>query len=240
VTKFFKNLFRLFLINTPFFIILNYVKNFLPNYKSKKKSLKIENQIYKNFISLDPNEKWFCNNLNFLTYNFSKFVNSSNILNILEIGSYEGRSAVFFLKKFSNSRIKCIDTWSGSDEHNYSDFTKIENNFDLNTGQFQNDNRLYKYKMTSNDFFLTNNNKFDFIYVDGDHNADQVYLDILNSWRVLNKGGYLLLDDYMWWYYKDLKKNPSTPINKFITNNINKISFLKIWHQVIIQKKNFL
>ena len=80
MTKFFKNLFRLFLINTPFFIILNYVKNFLPNYKSKKKSLKIENQIYKNFISLDPNEKWFCNNLNFLTYNFSKFVNSSNIL----------------------------------------------------------------------------------------------------------------------------------------------------------------
>ena len=42
----------------------------------------------------------------------------------------------------------------------------------------------------------------------------------------------------MWWYYKDLKKNPSTPINKFIANNINEISFLKIWHQVIIQKKS--
>jgi len=235
VTKFFKNIFRLLLINTPFYIILNYVKNFLPNYKSKYKSLKIEKEIYQNFISLNPNKKWFCNNLNFLAHSFKKF---TNISNILEIGSYEGRSAIFFLKKFPNSNIRCIDTWSGSDEHNKSDFAKIEKNFDLNTSQFLNNNRLHKYKMTSNDFFQSNNNKFDFIYVDGDHSAEQVYLDIINSWKVLNKGGYLLLDDYMWWYYKDLKKNPSTPINKFIANNINEISFLKIWHQVIIQKKS--
>ena len=235
MTKFFKNIFRLLLINTPFYIILNYVKNFLPNYKSKQKSLKIEKEIYQNFISLDANKKWFCNNLNFLAHSFKKF---TNISNILEIGSYEGRSAIFFLKKFSNSNIRCIDTLSGSDEHNKSDFTKIEKNFDLNTAQFQNSNRLHKYKMTSNDFFQSNNNKFDFIYVDGDHSAEQVYLDIVNSWKVLNKNGFLLLDDYMWWYYKDLKKNPSTPINKFIANNINEISFLKIWHQVIIQKKS--
>ena len=84
---------RLFLINTPLYIIFNYIKNFLPNYKTKKKSLTIENIIYKNFISLDSNKKWFCNNLNFLTNSFKKL---DNILNILEIGSYEGRSAIFF------------------------------------------------------------------------------------------------------------------------------------------------
>ena len=235
MTKFFKNLLRLFLINTPFYIISDYIKNFLPNYKSKKKSLKIENKIYNNFVSLDPNKKWFCNNLNFLTNSFKKL---DNIINILEIGSYEGRSAIFFLEKFSKSSIKCVDTWGGSDEHNRSDFIEIESNFDLNTIKFKNNNRLKKYKMSSNVFFESNNDKLDFIYVDGDHSAEQVYLDITNSWNTLNKGGYLLLDDYMWWYYKDLKKNPSTPINKFITNNINEISFLKIWHQVIVQKKS--
>jgi hypothetical protein len=41
----------------------------------------------------------------------------------------------------------------------------------------------------------------------------------------------------MWWYYKDLKKNPSTPINDFIKNNIDEIANLKIWQQVIIKKK---
>ena len=234
MTKFFKNLFRLFLINTPLYIIFNYIKNFLPNYKSKGKSLKIENKIYRNFSSLDPNKKWFCNNLNFLTNSFNKI---DNISEILEIGSYEGRSAVFFLETFTNSNLKCVDTWSGSDEHDKSDFTKIEKNFDLNIENFKADSRIEKYKMTSNDFFKSNNNKFDLVYVDGDHSSVQVYRDILNSWDVLNKGGYLVLDDYMWWYYKDLKKNPSTPINSFISDNINEISFLKIWQQVIIQKK---
>ena len=63
-----------------------------------------------------------------------------NIRNILEIGSYEGRSALFFLKYFLNSKINCVDTWSGSDEHNIEDFKFIEKNFDLNTSYFQNNN----------------------------------------------------------------------------------------------------
>tara|TARA_B100000886_G_scaffold256619_1_gene181883 strand:- start:988 stop:1140 length:153 start_codon:yes stop_codon:yes gene_type:complete len=47
---------------------------------------------------------------------------------------------------------------------------------------------------------------------------------------------FSVLDDYMWWYYKDYKKNPSTPINNFIKENILNISKLIVWHQVIIQK----
>jgi len=232
--KFFKNLFRLLLINTPFFIILNYIKNFLPNYKTKIKSLRIEKEIYSNFISLDPNKKWFCNNLNFLS---NTFKNVNNVNNILEIGSYEGRSAIFFLKKFKNTKITCVDTWSGSDEHDKTIFADIEKNFDLNTNFFLKENRVKKFKMTSNEFFEKNDDKFDLIFVDGDHTASQVLKDLKNSWNILIDGGYLILDDYLWWYYKDLNKNPSTPINKFIIDNINEIVFLKIWHQVIVKKK---
>ena len=53
MTKFFKNLFRLILIKTPWFILFNYVKNFLPNYKSKNKSKIIEQEIYKNFSTIN-------------------------------------------------------------------------------------------------------------------------------------------------------------------------------------------
>ena len=93
MTKFFKNLFRLILIKTPFFIILNYIKNFLPNYKRKNRSKIIEEQIYKNFTTINQNHKWFCNNLDFLNKNFKGVI---CIKDILEIGSYEGRSAIFF------------------------------------------------------------------------------------------------------------------------------------------------
>ena len=233
MTKFFKNLFRLILIKTPFFIIISYIKNFFPNYKSKRKSLMIEQKIYNNFVSLNDKEKWFCNNLNFLTNNFRHV---SGIKDILEIGSYEGRSAIFFLKTFLNSKITCVDTWSGSDEHLNFDFIKIEKNFDSNTSEFHSDGRLIKIKNTSNYFFLKNKKTYDLIYVDGDHSSDQVTEDINNSWNLLNKGGYLVLDDFMWWYYKNLNKNPSTPINNFIIKHISEIKSLKVWHQVIIEK----
>ena len=233
MTKFFKNLYRLLLVGTPFFIILNYTRNFIPNYKTKRKSKKIENNIYDKFKSLNPNEKWFCNNLNFLTNNFKE---TKNIKDILEVGSYEGRSSIFFLKNFMNSNIICVDTWEGSDEHDEFNFKQIEKNFDYNTSNFQMNNFLIKKKMTSNEFFKNNKKIFDLIYVDGDHSSHQVKIDINNSWDSLKSGGFLILDDYMWWYYKDLKKNPSTPINEFIKENSNNISKLIVWHQVIIQK----
>ena len=203
MTKFFKNIYRLFIINTPFFIILNYINNFLPNYKTKHKSKEIELNNYENFISLDESKKWFCNNLYYLSTNLKSL---KNIRNILEIGSYEGRSALFFLKYFLNSKITCVDTWSGSDEHNTKDFKFIERNFDLNTSYYQNNNQLIKHKKNSNLFFQTNKNHYDLIFIDGDHSSDQVLLDINNGWNILNNGGCLILDDYLWWYYKDLKK----------------------------------
>ena len=221
------------LIGTPLFIISNYIRNFLPNYKTKKKSKKIEKTIYDQFQSINYNEKWFCNNLNFLSTNFK---NIKNVKNMLEIGSYEGRSAIFFLKNFSNSNLTCVDTWSGSDEHRSANFETIEKNFNLNTSFYQSNNLLRKYKMTSNDFFRKNDKYFDLIYVDGDHSSDQVKIDLINSWNALQNGGFLVLDDYMWWFYKDLKKNPSTPINNFIKEIKPNISKLIVWHQVIIQK----
>ena len=229
MTKFFKNLYRLILIGSPLFIILNYIKNFLPNYKTKNKSKNIENMIYDKFKSINYSEKWFCNNLNYLSINFKGI---KNVKNILEIGSYEGRSAIFFLKNFSDSNITCVDTWCGSDEHKNVNFELIEENFDLNTSFYQSNKTLLKYKMTSNEFFEKNSKYFDLIFVDGDHSSNQV----INSWNILKSGGYLILDDYMWWFYKDLKKNPSTPINNFIKENILNISKLNIWHQVIIKK----
>ena len=159
------------------------------------------------------------------------------IYNLLEIGSYEGRSAIFFLDLFKNSKISCVDTWVGSDEHKQVDFNSIENNFDYNIKSLKDNNKILKFKMTSDEFFNENNNKFDLIYIDGDHSKDQVLKDLKNSWSILNKNGFLLIDDYMWWYYKDLKNNPAFSVNSFIKENISQINKLIVWHQVLIQKK---
>ena len=149
--------------------------------------------MYRNFKSINESEKWFCNNLNYLSNNFK---NKANINHILEIGSYEGRSALFFLQFFSNSKITCVDTWSGRAVHLNYNFNIIEENFDKNTLSFK--NNLTKYKMTSDNFFQNNSKIFDLIFIDGDHFYDQVLRDINNAWKILKNSGFLILDDYLW------------------------------------------
>ena len=231
--KLIRNIYYLIRISTPIKIILNYIKNYIPNYRKKKNCEKIAKTIYQNFKSIDSTKKWFTNNLYFLDKNLS----NKPINNFLEIGSYEGRSAIFFSNLFKDANITCVDTWSGSDEHSKIDFSLIEKNFDSNLKLLINNNKLIKHKTTSDNFFKNNSNYFDLVYVDGDHSKDQVSKDLNNSWSFLKNNGYLLIDDYMWWYYKDLKKNPAFAVNKFINEKIGEIKNLIVWHQVIIQKK---
>jgi predicted O-methyltransferase YrrM len=50
-------------------------------------------------------------------------------------------------------------------------------------------------RKTSDDFFKSNSNKFDIIFIDGLHEYDQVNKDIKNSLKALNDGGVILLHD---------------------------------------------
>ncbi len=51
-------------------------------------------------------------------------------------------------------------------------------------------------KMTSDEFFEVKKiARYDLIFCDGLHHADQVKRDIINSWKVLNEGGCILIHD---------------------------------------------
>src|ERR1700688_3240524 len=73
-------------------------------------------------------------------------------LRILEIGSWEGRSALFFLNFFRHSTIACIDTFCGNtEEQSYRQLTQelpgAEARFDRNLAPFQ--GRMEKIKSQS-------------------------------------------------------------------------------------------
>lgn len=53
------------------------------------------------------------------------------------------------------------------------------------------------YTMSSDEFFesMEEGYKFDLIFIDGDHEAEQVEKDIVNAYKALNKGGMILLHD---------------------------------------------
>ena len=51
------------------------------------------------------------------------------------------------------------------------------------------------HHMTSDEYFFTNTRKFDIIFVDGLHEAEQVYRDIKNALKHLNEGGTIVCHD---------------------------------------------
>ena len=50
-------------------------------------------------------------------------------------------------------------------------------------------------RLTSDNFFKTNKEKFDLVFIDGLHVYDQVKQDIINSLEVLNNNGVILIHD---------------------------------------------
>ena len=65
---------------------------------------------------------------------------------------------------------------------------------DNNVRKYIIDNVL-TYRMTSDDFFAQCDKKYDLIFIDGLHIADQVRRDIINAYSHLNEGGFIIIHD---------------------------------------------
>lgn len=197
-----------------------------------KKKTKFEKKYFLNLISnLKISSEFFSVN----AFNFFKYLSSfQDNFKYLEIGSFEGGSAIYVSNKFKNSEITCVDNWTKT-EDGYSnlDFNDVEKNFDYNTKYCKN---VYKIKKKSDDFFQYNTLTFDIIYVDGYHKANQVFKDCTNSWKVLNTNGILICDDYIWDHYSELKNNPCFAINKFL-QTVDNYKVLQISNSQIFIKK---
>ena len=162
--------------------------------------------------------------------NFKKF-------SYLEIGSWEGNSAMFVLKNFNTKNVTCVDIWDLHDDKIKDDQLKRFNNFQSNLIEFK--ERFSFYKNTSDKFFINNKDKYDVIYIDGWHEAPQVYKDINNCWNCLNENGIIICDDY---FYGNIKNNednnlPANSINKFISENKHKLKIVNVNNTQIFFKK---
>ena len=167
-------------------------------------------------------------------YNFISVIKDRSIKNLLEIGSFEGNSSMFFARHLKNTKIYCVDNWIGTEEYNDLKFEKLESNFNENLREFDN---VKKKKCTSDEFFLDNNLTFDLIYIDGYHKAEQVLKDFKNAWKVLNKDGILIFDDFIWKFFDKIEDNPCYVINAYLKELKKRFKILKVSNsQLFIQK----
>ena len=94
--------------------------------------------------------------------------------------------------------------WTSYDENDLlsnMDTLNIEQSFysNIKTANLQDRIRGIKNDSTIELFKMIKEEKrFDFIYVDGSHKCNGCYSDMLLSWQLLNKGGIMAIDDYLW------------------------------------------
>jgi predicted O-methyltransferase YrrM len=166
--------------------------------------------------------------------------------NFLEIGSFEGRSAVWITQNMmeDGGELICIDTWEGGVEHVSGEMNGAEarfhNNIGLVMGNFV-DRTVQPIKSTSVEALgglIAQKKQFDFIYIDGSHLAKDVLTDACMAWTLLKPKGFMVFDDYMW---KPpgftLLQRPKIAIDTFINIFEDDLTTTHIGYQFIVRKE---
>jgi hypothetical protein len=164
-------------------------------------------------------------------------------IHCLQVGAYKGDASSWLMENIllhPKSTLTDVDTWSGSNElaHRVLDWSKVEQAYDAQTSQYIESGRLIKKKMSSDEFFATKDpkNLYDFIYIDGDHEAVPVLKDGMNAVEALKVGGILAFDDYQWDAGKGPAYRPRPAIDAILLCYSNRFTVLEIDRQVWLVK----
>ncbi len=160
-------------------------------------------------------------------------------LKCLQLGAYTGDATEWLSQNLLNnpeSTLIDVDTWEGSNEniHRSMDWTSVEETYTTRHQDLITSGKLKKYKGTTDDFFQSTDGqqRFDFIYVDADHEAASVLKDGLNAMYRLNPGGVLAFDDYTWSSGKGLWADPKPAVDAILNCYSHRITVLDIGAQV--------
>jgi len=186
-------------------------------------------------------QNWFTSNdlIQFLP------LQTKDEIHILEIGSFEGKSTVWFIDNLLDnpkSSITCIDPWMSynikhDSMNSYSEnlnnnvqfanvldgyiFTDEHQTFLHNieeTTRFSQVNIIKGFSNLELPKLITESKKYDIIFVDGNHTAPYVLLDAVMSWELLNVNGYMIFDDYLWHLELPETLRPKMAVDDFVKN----------------------
>jgi len=160
----------------------------------------------------------------FFNRNMNEFIGKSN-LRFLEIGSYKGVSAIEQIKNVltgENSTITCVDIWQTLGTEQY---------FDKETLPYA--DKIIKIKSDSKVWLEQNQDqKFDFIYIDGDHSTEGIESDTRLSWAMLKDGGVMALDDVLF------NEETEQAYDAFIKSVKDDSTIIENGYQVWLRKTN--
>jgi len=122
-------------------------------------------------------------------------------LHLLEIGSFEGKSSVWFIDTYlknKNSTITIIDPYLTTDTTTTLKETTIDM-FKHNISLSKYPDKVIFHKNLSERVLpslVLENKEYDLVFIDGSHLRRDIILDIVLSWKMLKHDSYMILDDY--------------------------------------------
>ena len=125
-------------------------------------------------------------------------------INYLEIGTFYGANIISVANTYGlheDSKLYCIDPWE-----DYEDYPEYKNKqstiyeaFIKNIETSGSASKIIINRGYSNNEILKyQDNFFDIIYIDGNHEPEYVLEDAVLSFRKLKTGGIMIFDDYGW------------------------------------------
>jgi predicted O-methyltransferase YrrM len=129
---------------------------------------------------------------------------SDNPINYLEIGTFYGANLLSVANTYgqhSDSKLYCIDPWEDYDD--YPEYknqqSSIYDSFCTNIENSGVKNKIIINRGYSNNEILKFQDEFfDIIYIDGNHEPEYVLEDAVLSFRKLKQNGIMIFDDYGW------------------------------------------
>jgi predicted O-methyltransferase YrrM len=162
---------------------------------------------------------------------------------VLEIGSLEGRSAVWLAgNAFGDAEdgtLHCIDAWA-EPQYPYpgldgSGMAPFEARFDANIAAaraLHPRRTIVKHKGRSDEVLAGliaggHAGSFDFVYVDGSHRAPAVLSDLVLAFVLCRVGAILVCDDYLWCQDSPILDRPKLAIDSFTNCYADKLNVLQ-------------
>lgn len=160
---------------------------------------------------------------------------------LLHLGAYTGHGTKWMLEKVSGTCVD-VDLWRRPQENDSSisdqyyvkfyDDNNVESLYDATVAGLP----TTKFKGTTKEFFSQNKETFDFIYIDASHKKSDVASDLNESWKVINPGGIIACDDYLWHMHSDPEQIPHYAIKEFAQAHSEDIEILIDGYQFWFKK----
>ena len=219
------------------------LKYLLYYYKSKALKKKCKRIFKDKKIDFDQklstknfSNKWFLNN--FDIFNFFLPKDKSQKFDYLEIGCFEGLSSFYVLSEYKSVNAFFLDIWDIPNPNSKTlsnNFNTVEKAFDKNLSEF-NFTKIKEDSVVSMRRLLKQNKSFDFIYIDGSHNGEDILSDAIEAFKILKLGGLIFFDDFLQ-HDKNRIVQSYEGIGKFLSLYLDYLVIEYFQNNLVVRKK---